>query len=219
MSCRTTSLQVRAANQDNSRDASLLADLFQSYGAKLPVDKELTTREYWENLNDSLHANRRYTSLIVESEGRVLGHLSLQIQDDTTLAETFHFAVAPDLLGTSVTANHPTPLLLDVSAEAEVFEVASLLWECAQQQIIRAGKLGTLNYVPLQDPIGNAVAKRCFRGEWLSVVPLQRPFTLSEGVTDNHTCGCPILEGLADLRDSIESPRFREVLAGFTERI
>lgn len=33
------------------------------------------------------------------------------------------------------------------------------------------------------------------------------------------TAGVPILEGLADLRDSIEQPRFREVIAGLIENI
>lgn len=190
MSFETSALQVRAANPDNSRDAALLADLFSIYGAGVPIDRELSTRIFWEKLNDSLHATRRYTSLIVEFEGRAVGHLAFQIADDNSLAEAYHFAVALDLVGLSDHDTTSTPLQLSAGDEAKVFQIATLLWDAVQLQASRSGKVGTLMYAALQDPIANTVAKRCFRAEWLSVVPLQRPFTLTQGGAQDQTCGC-----------------------------
>ncbi len=189
MSLKTNALQVRAANPDNSRDAALLADLFSNYGTKLPIDSALSTRAFWEALNDTLHATRRYTSLLVERDGAVLGHLAIQIADDNTLAEAYHFAVSLDALD-DVAGEDGVPYFLTPSSEAKVFEIATALWECAQLQAQRAGKVGMLFYAALQDQVANTVAKRCFRAEWLSVVPLQRAFTLTRGQSQTQTSGC-----------------------------
>ena len=134
MSFETSALQVRAANPDNSRDAALLADLFSIYGAGVPIDRELATRAFWESLNDSLHATRRYTSLIVEFDGRAVGHLAFQIADDNSLAETYHFAVALDLVGLCDHDSSQAPLQLSAGDEAKVFQIAMLLWEAVQLQ-------------------------------------------------------------------------------------
>ncbi len=91
---------------------------------------------------------------------------------------------------------------------------------------IAHGRIDALNVVDLEMRLkrmdldlvtGEPIATRALFGG--SKVPRRELITFCFHLEQLSRAGVPIIEGLSDLRDSIEHPRFREVIAGIIESI